>query len=135
MLTHAAQYHVDHIFDERRIHRLPVREQAPENRRGHHVVQKAWVRTWRQLVPVYGAAHELLSPAPPATFAEDATLARAVERAGGQGNAALFVRVESEGTVPSSVVLTLGSDRKVAWAEVGASKAALGTLVRASLGR
>ncbi|HEX4339761.1 MAG TPA: hypothetical protein VH062_27825 [Polyangiaceae bacterium] len=78
---------------------------------------------------------ELLSSSSTATVVEDATVASAIARAGKQGSAALVVRVRTEASAPGSVIATVGSDRKVTWAEVGASKAALAALVRAFVSR
>ena len=78
---------------------------------------------------------ELLAPGGARTLSEDEALRSAVSRAGAQATAALLVRVRGENVGPSCAVLTVGSDRNVTWAEVGASKAALGMLVRASVAR
>ncbi|HVW25978.1 MAG TPA: hypothetical protein VHC69_11460 [Polyangiaceae bacterium] len=78
---------------------------------------------------------DLLAPDGTRTLAHDASVVSAVARAGANANAAAFVRVQDGDGGANAIVLTFGSDRKVTWAEVGASKVAVGTLLRAWVGR
>ena len=78
---------------------------------------------------------ELLVPDATRTLAHDASVVSAVARAARDANAAALLRVRDDGGAASTIVVTFGSDRKVTWAEVGASKAALGAFVRAWIGR
>ena len=78
---------------------------------------------------------DLLVAEPSPTLADDATIARAVARAGAEGDAAICLRVRNDDGGQSFAVLTLGSNRRVTWAEVGASKAAMGALARALVTR
>jgi hypothetical protein len=74
---------------------------------------------------------ELLAPEGGRTLDADAAIARAVSRAGPEGDAAVCLRVRSEGGRPSYAIVTAGSNRRVTWAEVGGGKEAFRMLARA----
>jgi hypothetical protein len=78
---------------------------------------------------------DVLTPDATHTLGNDTAVISAVERAGAGANAAVVVRVRDDGGDARALVVAFGSDRKVTWAEVGASKAAAETLVRAWIGR
>jgi hypothetical protein len=78
-----------------------------------------------------GARLQELLEGSSAALGGDPTIAAAIARAGDQADAAFLLHVQGEETPSGFVAVTLGSDRRVTWAEVGASKAAMGMLVRA----
>jgi hypothetical protein len=111
---------------------LPARGSA-----GAREVASASVGSRAAVVVAPGAAarlEELLKGARAPTLGADPVVARAVVHAGSQAAFAAVLRAEDAAGQVGWSVLTLGSDRRVAWAELGLAPVSIGVLLSAWLG-